>query len=154
MWYSPRFHQRSEQLMQRESRTSGELLLPVSRRPSHWEMASQRNNEAPSRISNRTSPWWFTRQTVALLLCYWILCHDTAHQDCTVSVQRQWPDQQHQPRTIREPSQAESMSEAVNNKVRPDKDNHLGFTMHWKYQANSVILLRCIESCPTACLLF
>ena len=75
MWYSPRFHQRSEQLMQRESRTSGKLLLPVSRRPSHQEIASQRNNEAPSRISNRTSPWWFTRQTVALLLCYWILTH-------------------------------------------------------------------------------
>ena len=64
-----------EQLMQRQSRTSGELLLPVSRRPSHREMASQRNNEAPSRISNRTSPWWFTRQTVAMLLCYWILTH-------------------------------------------------------------------------------
>ena len=75
MWYSPRFHHKSEQLMQRESRISGELLLPVSRRPSHREMASQRNNEAPSRISNRTSPWWFTWQTVALLLCYWILTH-------------------------------------------------------------------------------
>ena len=30
------------------------------------------------------------------------------------------------------------MSEAVNNKVRQDKDNHLGFTMYWKYKANSV----------------
>ena len=49
-------------------------------------------------------------------------------------------------------SQAGSMSEAVNNKVRPDKDNHLGFTTYWKYKANSIILLRCIES--TACLLF
>ena len=45
-------------------------------------------------------------------------------------------------------------SEAVNNKVRPDKDNHLGFTMYQKYQANSVILPRSIESCPTFCLLF
>ena len=50
--------------------------------------------------------------------------------------------------------QARSMSEAVNNKVRPDKDNHLAFTMYWKYKANSVILLRSIESCPTTCLLF
>ena len=75
MWYSPRFHQKSDQLMQRESRTSGKLLLPVSRGPSHQEMTSQRNNEAPSRISNRTSPWWFTWQTVALLLRYWILTH-------------------------------------------------------------------------------
>ena len=93
MWYSPRFRQKSEQLMQRKPRTSGELLLPVSRRPSHREMTSQRNNEAPSRIPNRTSPRWFTWQTVALLLCYWIVTHDTAHQDCTVSVQRGWPDQ-------------------------------------------------------------
>ena len=61
--------------MQRESRTSGELLLPVSRRPSHWEMISQRNNGAPSRISNRISPGWFTWQTVARLLCSWILTH-------------------------------------------------------------------------------
>ena len=45
------------------------------------------------------------------------------------------------------------MSDAVNNKVRHDKDNHLGFTMYWKYKANSVIL-RSIESYPTACLLF
>ena len=73
MSYSPRFRQKSEQLMQRQSRTSGELLLPVSRRPSHREITSQRNNEAPSRISNRTCPWWFTWQTVALLLCYWIV---------------------------------------------------------------------------------
>ena len=29
----------------------------------------------------------------------------------------------------------------------------VGFTMYWKY-ANSVILLRSIESCPTTCLLF
>ena len=57
------------------SRTSGELLLPVSRRPSHWEMISQRNNGVPSRIPNRISPWWFTWQTVALLLCSWILTH-------------------------------------------------------------------------------
>ena len=34
---------------------------------------------------------------------------------------------QHQPRTIREASQAGAMSEAVNNKVRPGKDNHLGW---------------------------
>ena len=73
--YSPRSRQKSEQLMQRESRTSGELLLPVSRRPSHWEMISQRNNGAPSRIPNRISSWWFTWQTVALLLCSWILTH-------------------------------------------------------------------------------
>ena len=66
---------KSEQLMQRESRTSGELLLPVSKRPSHWEMISQRNNGAPSRIPNRISSWWFTWQTVALLLCPWILTH-------------------------------------------------------------------------------
>ena len=39
------------------------------------------------------------------------------------------------------------MSEAVNNKVRPDNDNHLGSTMYWRYKANSVILLRSIESC-------
>ena len=63
MRYSPRFSQKSEQLMQRESRTSGELLLWKSRRPSHREIISQRNNGAPSRISNRTSPWWFTWQT-------------------------------------------------------------------------------------------
>ena len=74
-WYSPRFRQKSEQRMQRESRTSGELLLPVSRRLSHWEMISQRNNGAPSRIPYRISPWWLTWQTVALLLCSWILTH-------------------------------------------------------------------------------
>ena len=74
-WYSPRFRQKSEQLMQRESRTSGEPLLPVSRRPSHWEMISQRNSGAPSRIPNRISPWWFTWQTVAWLLCSRILTH-------------------------------------------------------------------------------
>ena len=34
-----------------------------------------RNNGAPSRIPNRISPWWFTWQTVALLLCSWILTH-------------------------------------------------------------------------------
>ena len=62
---SLRCRQKSEQLIQRESRTSGELLLPVSRRPSHWEMISQRNNGAPARIPNRISPWWFTWQTVA-----------------------------------------------------------------------------------------
>ena len=75
MWYSPRLRQKSEQLMQRESRTSGEPLLPVSSRPSHWEMISQRNIGAPSRIPNRISPWWFTWQTVASLLCSWILTH-------------------------------------------------------------------------------
>ena len=75
MWYSPRFHKKSEQLMQRESRTSGEPLLPVSMRPSHWEMISQRNSGAPSRIPNSISSWWFTWQTVALLLCSWILTH-------------------------------------------------------------------------------
>ena len=42
---------------------------------SHWEMISQRNNGAPSRIPNRISPGWFTWQTVALLLCSWILTH-------------------------------------------------------------------------------
>ena len=47
MRYSPRFGQTSEQLMQKESRTSGELLLPVSRRPSHWDLISQRNTGAP-----------------------------------------------------------------------------------------------------------
>ena len=30
---------------------------------------------APSRIPNRISPCWFTWQTVALLLCSWILTH-------------------------------------------------------------------------------
>ena len=75
LWCSPRFRQKSDQLMQREARTSEEPLLPVSRRPSHWEMISQRNNGAPSRIPNRISPWWFTQQTVALLLCSWILTH-------------------------------------------------------------------------------
>ena len=34
------------------------------------------------------------------------------------------------------------------------QDDHLGFTMYWKYKANSVILLSSIESCPTTCLLF
>ena len=57
------------------SRTSGELLLPVSRGPSHREFTSQTKNEAPSRILTRASPWWFTWQTLALLLCYWILTH-------------------------------------------------------------------------------
>jgi len=52
MRHSPRFSQKS-----------GELLLWKSRRPSHREIMSQRNNGAPSRISNRTSPWWFTWQT-------------------------------------------------------------------------------------------
>ena len=75
MWYSPRFRQRSEQLLQRESRTSGEPLLAVSRRLGHWEMISQGNNGAPSKIPTRISPWWFTWQTVALLLCSWILTH-------------------------------------------------------------------------------
>ena len=27
------------------------------------------------KFSSRNCPWWFTRQTVALLLCYWILTH-------------------------------------------------------------------------------
>ena len=125
MWYSPRFRQKSEQLMQREPRTSGELLLPVSRRPSHREMTSQRNNEAPSRIPTRTSPCWFTWQTVALLLCYWILTHTmpwhrSSRLHCLSSVRV----------------------------TRPR------FTMYWKYNANSAILLRSIESCPTTCLLF
>ena len=75
MWYSPGSRQKLEQLIQIGSRTSGELLLPVSRRPSHWEMISQRNNGAPSRIPNRISPGWLTWQTVALLLCSWILTH-------------------------------------------------------------------------------
>ena len=75
MRYSPRFSQKSEQLMEKESRTSGELLLPVSRRPSHRDVLSQRNDGAPSRISNRTSPWWFTWQTVALVLYSWIPTH-------------------------------------------------------------------------------
>ena len=74
-WYSPRFPQKSEQLMQRESGTSGEPLLPVSRRPRHWEMISQRHNGTPSRIPNSISPWWFTWQTLAWLLCSWILTH-------------------------------------------------------------------------------
>ena len=46
------------------------------------------------------------------------------------------------------------MLEPVNNKVRLEKDNHLGFTMYWKYKVNSVILLRSIESHTTTCLLF
>ena len=86
MWYSPRFCQNSEQLMQRESRTSGELLPPVSRRPSHWEMISQRNNGASSRIPFRISPWWFTWQTVALLLCSWILTHTTPWRHLLIEI--------------------------------------------------------------------
>ena len=86
MWYSTRSHQKSEQLMQRESRTSGELLLPVSRRPSYWEMISQRNSGAPSRIPNRISPWWFTWQTVALLLCSWILTHTMPWSDLLIEI--------------------------------------------------------------------
>ena len=66
---------RSQNSWCRDSRTSGELLLPVSRGPSHREITSQRNNEAPSRIPTRASPWCFTWQTLALLLCYWILTH-------------------------------------------------------------------------------
>ena len=158
MWYSPRFRQKSEQLMRRESRTSGELLLPVSRRPSHWEMTSQRNNEALSRIPNRTSPWWFTWQTVALLLCYWILTHtmpwhrsSRLHCLSSARVTRPTTSAMNYQRSF---TSCGSMSEAVNNKVRPDKDNHLGFTMYRKYKANSVILFRSIESCPTTCLLF
>ena len=48
-------------------------------------------------------------------------------------------------KTTREASQAGSMSEAVNNKVRSDTDIHLGCTMYLRYKANSTILLR--ESC-------
>ena len=43
------------------------------------------------------------------------------------------------------------MSEAVHNKVRPNKDNQIGFTMYWKYKANSVILLRSIEIMKMKC---
>ena len=35
------------------------------------------------------------------------------------------PDWPYEPQTVREASQAGSMSEAVNNKVRPDTDDHL-----------------------------
>ena len=45
---------------------------------------------------------------------------DTAHQDCSVSVHQGWPDQPYEPWTFRDASQAGSMSEAVNDKVRPD----------------------------------
>ena len=91
IWYSPRFRQKSEQLMQRESRTSGELLLPVSRRPSYWAMISQRNNGAPSGIPNRISPWWFTWQTVALLMCSWILTHTMPCHEDTYSLRLHRP---------------------------------------------------------------
>ena len=48
--------------------------------------------------------------------------------------------------------QTNNISQELSEKLY--KDNHLGFTMYQKYQANSVILPRSIESCPTTCLLF
>ena len=158
MSYSPRFRQKSEQLMQRESRTSGELLLPVSRRPSHREIdiTEEQQGTLKNLKQDKSMVVHMADSSIAVVLLDGdpIPCHNRAHQDCTVSVQQGWPDQQHQPRTTREASQAGSMSEAVNNKVWHDKDNHLGFTTYWKYKANSVILLRSIESYPTTCLLF
>ena len=143
MWCSPRFRQKSEQLMQRESRTSGKLFLPVCRGPSHREMTSERNNEAPSRISNRTSPWWFIWQTVALLL---LLDTDPYHAitpliQVALSQFSEGDQTNNISQELSEASQAGSMLEPVNNKVRLEKDNHLGFTMYWKYKANNVILL-------------
>ena len=124
------FSQKLEQLMQIESGTSGELLLPVSKKPSHRDKISQRNNGAPLRNSNRTSPWWFTWQTVALVLYSWIPTHTMLwrhhHWDCTIPVHQGRPDWPYELLTIREASQAESMSEAINNKVKPHTDHHLG----------------------------
>ena len=47
------------------------------------------------------------------------------HSDCTVPVHQGRPDRPYEPQTVREASQARSMSEAVNNKVRPDTGDYL-----------------------------
>ena len=64
------------------------------------------------------------------------------HRDCTVPVHQRRPDRPYEPQTVREASQAGSMSEAVNNKVRPDTDDHLGSTTYLNHKANNVILVR------------
>ena len=155
MSYSPRFRQKSEQLMQRESRTSGKLFLPVCRGPSHREMTSERNNEAPSRISNRTSPWWFIWQTVALLL---LLDTDPYHAitpliQVALSQFSEGDQTNNISQELSEASQAGSMLEPVHNKVRLEKDNHLQCTGSIR-QTMSFFLRRSIESCPTTCLAF
>ena len=47
------------------------------------------------------------------------------HCHCTGPVHQGRPDRPYEPQTVREASQAGSMSEAVNNKVRPDTDDYL-----------------------------
>ena len=64
------------------------------------------------------------------------------HGDCTGPVHQGRPDRPYEPQTVREASQAGSMSEAVNDKVRPDTDDHLGSITYLKYEANNVIPLR------------
>ena len=54
---------------------------------------------------------------------------DTAHRDRTDSIHQGRSDRPYEPQTIREASPAGFMFEAVNNKVRPDTDIHLGSTM-------------------------
>ena len=64
------------------------------------------------------------------------------HWGCTVPVFQGRPDRPYEPQTVRETSQAGSMSEAVNKKVRPDTDDYLGSSMYLKYKANNVVLLK------------
>ena len=140
--------------MQRESRTSGELLLPVSRRPSHWEMISQRNNGAPSRIPNRISPWWFTWQTVALLLCSWILTHTMPRRHLLIEIalsqfiKGDQTDHMSQ-KPVREGSQAWSISEAVNNKVRPMVNSH-PINLFLMVNSHPIALFLMVNSHPIA----
>ena len=47
------------------------------------------------------------------------------HCNCTGPVHQGRPDRPYEPQTVREALQAGSMSEAVNNKVRPDADDYL-----------------------------
>ena len=55
------------------------------------------------------------------------------HWDSTVPVHQGRPGRPYEPQTVREASQAGSMSEAVNNEVRPDTDAHLGSTTYLKH---------------------
>ena len=64
------------------------------------------------------------------------------HWDCTVPVHQGRPDRPYEPQTVREASQAGSISEAVNNKVRPDTGDYLGSSMYLKYKANNVVLFK------------
>ena len=64
------------------------------------------------------------------------------HWDCTVPVHQGRPDRPYEPQTVREASQAGSISETVNKKVRPDTDDYLGSSMYFKYKANNVVLLK------------